>query len=163
MAGPAGYVANAITRSGGDAVSWHVYFYLENDVLNANSFQQNLIGAPRTPDKQIEPGYFVGGPILKNRLFFSSAFEHLRSHSFQGPATLSASLHEFLVPFPTQNTAARQAAQYVPAAGGYGWGQPLATLTVSPPVASRPVTRNRTAGLHHARADETASWRAASS
>ncbi len=92
----AGYVANAITKSGSDQFHGLVYFYLENDVLNANSFQQNLIGAARSPDKQIEPGYSVGGPVLKNRLFFSSAFEHFSNHSFQGPATFLLPSTNFL-------------------------------------------------------------------
>src|SRR6266851_3367587 len=63
------------------------YFYLKNDALNANGFQENLAGTRRNPAKEIQPGYFLGGPILKNRLFFSSALEHLRSRSFQDPFT----------------------------------------------------------------------------
>ncbi len=96
-----------------------VYFYLENDVLNANSFQQNLIGAPRIPDKQIQPGYFVGGPILKNRLFFSSAFEQLQQPQLPGPCHVLAALHQFLVLHYAEHRAL-QAADDVPAAGGYG-------------------------------------------
>ena len=96
----AGYIANAITRSGSDQFHGLAYFYLKNDALNANSFQQNLTGSPRNPDKQIQPGYFVGGPVLKNRLFFSSAFEHLSSHSFQGPASFVLPSTNFLSLFP---------------------------------------------------------------
>jgi len=40
-----------------------------------------LLGASRTPDKQANPGYVAEGPILKNRLYFSSAFDYLRSRS----------------------------------------------------------------------------------
>jgi hypothetical protein len=130
-----GYVANAITRSGSDQFHGLVYFYIENDVLNANSFQQNLIGAPRSPDKQIQPGYFVGGPILKNRLFFSSAFEQLRSRSFQGPATFVLPSTNFSNIFPQQNTPlSNLLAMYPPPAVTDG-ANPLATLTVAPPVA----------------------------
>jgi len=131
----AGYVANAITRSGSDAFHGIVYFYLENDVLNANSFQQNLAGAPRTPDKQIQPGYFVGGPILKNRLFFSSAFEQLRSRSFQGPATFLLPSTTFLSTFPQQNTPLSKLLSMYPAPAVTDGASPLATLTVAPPVA----------------------------
>lgn len=74
-----GFLANAITKTGGEQFHGVVYFYLENEALNANAFQQNLIGAPRSIDKQDQPGYFVGGPVLKNRLFFSSAYEYFRS------------------------------------------------------------------------------------
>jgi hypothetical protein len=129
-----GYVANAITRSGGDQYHGIVYYYTENDALNANSFQQNLIGAPRIPDKQIQPGYFVGGPILKNRLFFSSAFEDLRSHSFQGPATFLLPSTNFFSIFPQQNTPLSNLLAMYPAPAVSDGVNPLATYTVAPPV-----------------------------
>jgi hypothetical protein len=128
-----GYVANAITRSGGDTFHGLVYFYLENDALNANSFQQNLAGTPRTPDKQIQPGYFVGGPILKNRLFFSSAFERLSSHSFQGPATFLLPSTNFLADFPQKTALYNLLTMFPPPAVAEG-ASLFATLTVAPPV-----------------------------
>ena len=78
-----GFVANAVTRSGGNQFHGIGYFYLNNDVLNANGFQANLHGLPRNPDKQNQIGFQAGGPILKDRLFFSSSFDHLRSRSFE--------------------------------------------------------------------------------
>ena len=130
-----GYVANAITRSGSDQFHGLVYFYLQNDVLNANSFQQNLIGAPRTPDKQIRPGYFVGGPILKNRLFFSSAFERFSNYSFQGPASFVLPSTNFLSIFPQPNTPLGNLLAMYPAPAVTDGANPFATLTVAPPVA----------------------------
>ncbi len=129
-----GYVANAITRSGSDQFHGLLYFYLVNDVLNANSFQQNLTGTSRTPDKQIQPGYFVGGPILKNRLFFSSAFERLSSHSFQGPATFLLPSTNFFNIFAQQNTPLSNLLAMYPAPAVTNGANPLATLTVAPPV-----------------------------
>lgn len=128
-----GYVANAITRSGSDQFHGIVYLYLKNDVLNANSFQQNLIGAPRTPDKEYQPGYFVGGPIRKNRLFFSSAFERLSSHSFQGPATFLLPSTTFLSDFPQKSVLSNLLTMF-PAPAVTDGANPLATLTVTPPV-----------------------------
>src|SRR5437868_2372933 len=81
-----GYLANAVSRSGGNQFHGVGYFYLKNDALNANGFQENLAGLKRNPAKENQYGYQVGGPVLKRRLFFSSAFEHLRSRSFQDPA-----------------------------------------------------------------------------
>ena len=80
-----GFLANAITRSGTNQFHGVGYFYLENDVLNANGFQENLHGISRRPDKQIQPGFVVTGPILKNRLYFSSSYEYFRSRSFADP------------------------------------------------------------------------------
>jgi hypothetical protein len=128
-----GYIANAITRSGSDQFHGLGYFYLKNDVLNANSFQQNLSGTPRTPDKEIQPGYVVGGPILKNRLFFSSAFEQLTSHSFQGPGTFllpSTNFSSFVQP---QTALSKLLAMFPPPAVTDG-ASLFAPLTVAPPV-----------------------------
>jgi hypothetical protein len=80
-----GFLANAITRTGSEEFHGVVYFYLENEALNANAFQQNLIGAPRSIDKEDQPGFFVGGPVLKHRLFFSSAYEYFRSRGDASP------------------------------------------------------------------------------
>ena len=79
-----GYLANAITRSGGNRFHGIGYFYLNNDVLNANDFQSNLEGLPRPPDKQNQIGFQAGGPIFKDRLFFSGSFDHRRSRSTYG-------------------------------------------------------------------------------
>ncbi|HTM50304.1 MAG TPA: carboxypeptidase regulatory-like domain-containing protein [Bryobacteraceae bacterium] len=78
-----GYLANAVSRTGGNRFHGLGYFYLKNDALNANGFQENLNGLKRTPAKESQPGFQVSGPILKDRLFFSSAFERLRSRGRQ--------------------------------------------------------------------------------
>ena len=51
------------------------------------TFADNLGGVGRLPDKENQFGYQAGGPILRNRLFFSSALEQLISHSAQDPQT----------------------------------------------------------------------------
>jgi len=87
-----GFLANAVTRSGGTA--WHGvgYFNLRNDALNANDFQRNRAGRPRSALKEVQPGFQVGGPIA-NSVFVSSALEHLRNRTsleerdFQFPST----------------------------------------------------------------------------
>ena len=80
-----GFLANTITRSGTNQLHGTFYFYFENDILNANGFQENRLGITRRPHKQIQPGMVVSGPILKNRLFFSSSYEYLQSHSYGDP------------------------------------------------------------------------------
>ncbi len=82
-----GFVANAITRSGSNNFHGVAYFYLNNNLLDGNGFQENLHGLPRNRDKEIQPGFVVGGPILKKRLFFSSSYEYFRSRSQQDPQT----------------------------------------------------------------------------
>jgi hypothetical protein len=80
-----GFLANAITRSGTNQLHATGYFYLENDVLNANGFQENRQGISRRADKQIQPGMVVTGPILRDQLYFSSSYEYFQSHSLSDP------------------------------------------------------------------------------
>jgi len=91
-----GLVANAVTRAGTNA--WHglAYEYLNNTVLDANSYQHiaglsNSTGErgqqalPRQKETQTHTGFWVGGPLLRNRLFASAAFELFRSRSSSDP------------------------------------------------------------------------------
>ena len=80
-----GYLANAITRAGGD--SWHgtAYFNLKNDALDANDFQNNAHLQPRTPFHEDQYGFQTGGPVWRKRLFISAGLELYRSRS-QSPA-----------------------------------------------------------------------------
>ena len=130
----AGFVANAITRAGSEQFHGSGYFYLKNDVLNANSFQANLEGAPRTPDKESEPGYVLGGPILRNRLFFSSALDYLRSRSQQDPATFVFPTQSLLA-FTAPTSLARKLLTEFPAPVATNGNLFSAPLTLAPPVA----------------------------
>src|SRR6185436_6046741 len=91
-----GFLANAISRSGGNRFHGIGYFYLKNDALNANGFQENLAGLERTPIKENQIGFQAGGPILKERLFFSSAFERLRSRGRQDPTDFRLPTTDFI-------------------------------------------------------------------
>jgi hypothetical protein len=92
----AGVLANAVTQAGGG--QWHglAYFYAKNSVLNGNDFQRNLIGLPRPPLHEAQPGFQTGGPILKNRLFTSTSFEYLRSRGYGDPVTIQLPTTTFL-------------------------------------------------------------------
>ena len=93
--GTAGYIANVVTRAGGD--SWHGLgsLYLKNTVLNANEFQDNLASLPRVPDKEDRLGAFVGGPIWKNYLFSGTSVEYFRSRSQEEPSSYNLPNSEF--------------------------------------------------------------------
>ena len=84
----AGFVANAVSKAGGNQFHGLGYFYLKNEALNANGFQENRAGLSRPPAKERQMGFQAGGPILRGRLFFSAAFEHLRSRGRQQEVTL---------------------------------------------------------------------------
>ena len=81
-----GYIADAVTRGGG--ANWHglLYYYLENEALNANDFSRNLKGLPRGLSRGVQPGFSVGGPLLKDRLFMALSAEYAQFDSRAAPA-----------------------------------------------------------------------------
>jgi hypothetical protein len=80
----AGFVANAVTRSGG--ARWHGIGYLDfkNTALDANGFQENLAGLGRQPVHEDEFGYQAGGPV-RYGIFVSSSLDRLRSRDVSDP------------------------------------------------------------------------------
>jgi hypothetical protein len=137
-----GFLANAITRSGGNRFHGVGYFYLKNDALNANGFQENLQGLRRTPDKESQPGFLVGGPVLKDRLFFTSAYEYFRSRSQQAPFTFLFPSPKFVSSFTAPGSLARQLLTQFPTPA-VTTGTGLTTQTTLTP----PVSLNRTLAI----------------
>jgi len=39
----------------------------------------NLHGLRRAPDKQIEPGFVVTGPVIRQKLWFSTSYEYFQN------------------------------------------------------------------------------------
>ena len=128
-----GYLANAITRGGANQFHGTGYAFLKNEILNANGFQENMSGRTRAPYKETQPGYWVGGPVRRDRLYISSAYEHFRSRGKQAEQT-------FLLPnvpvFQQFAPVGRQSRTLLdtfgaPAVGGAGV---TGSLTMAPPV-----------------------------
>ena len=82
-----GVLANAVTRAG--TGRWHGlgYAYGQNEILNANGFQQNLRGFRRAPQRQIQPGGWLGGP-LGGGFLVSGSLERLRTRTRLDPVEL---------------------------------------------------------------------------
>src|SRR6185437_10888050 len=81
-----GFVANAVTRAGSNSYHLNAYWYIKNEALNAADFADNAIGAAHAKDMEHRFGYQAGGPIVHNRLFFSSSLEQFNSHGTLAPA-----------------------------------------------------------------------------
>src|SRR5205823_13594842 len=104
--------------------------------LNANGFQENLANLKRTPEKENQTGYQAGGRILKDRLFFSSAFEQLRSRSFQAPTDFrlpTTAFTKLLNDGPADRLSRKLFTQY-PAPPITAGANLTATAVISPPV-----------------------------
>jgi hypothetical protein len=67
-----------ITRSGTNKFHGTAFEYIRNDVFDANTWFNNAYGEPRLAEKQNDFGGVVGGPILRDKLFFFASYEGLR-------------------------------------------------------------------------------------
>ncbi len=65
-----GTVVNLVTKSGSNQIHGELYDFLRNTDLDANSFFNNLNGVPTSAYHQNNFGGTIGGPVIKNRVFF---------------------------------------------------------------------------------------------
>jgi len=80
--GGAGFV-NAVTRSGSNTLHGSAFYYNRNSATGANDALDAAAGLPRPHDSLQQFGGGVGGPILRNRLWFFVDYEQqLRSDPF---------------------------------------------------------------------------------
>lgn len=87
---------NTITKSGTNRFSGSGFYYVQSEKFNAPSTQiQNAINAGQFEDKprfrDHRYGFTVGGPVLKNKLFFFTAYERQEN-------TTAGSSYTFLAP-----------------------------------------------------------------
>lgn len=71
------------TKSGTNQYHGQADYLLRNEALNANTNSNNANGLLRTAFKVNQFGGAVTGPIIKNRLFFSSSYHFLRFNQGQ--------------------------------------------------------------------------------
>ncbi len=69
---------SVITKTGGNAYHGTFFEFFRNDVLNANDFFLNSTSQPRPDLKQNQFGATLGGPILKDKLFFFASYQGTR-------------------------------------------------------------------------------------
>jgi len=69
---------NFVTRRGSNSFHGRVFDNFQNDGLNANSWFNDAIGAPKNKLILNDFGGSVGGPIIKNKLFFFGSYAQLK-------------------------------------------------------------------------------------
>ncbi|HXS01923.1 MAG TPA: carboxypeptidase-like regulatory domain-containing protein, partial [Pyrinomonadaceae bacterium] len=77
----AGGNVEAITKSGGNAFHGNAYYFLRNDALNANDFFLNAARRPRPTLVRNQFGGTLGGPIIRDRLFFFGSYQGTRERN----------------------------------------------------------------------------------
>lgn len=65
-----GAIISITTRSGDNQFHGGLFYEGRNDKLNASGFFNNLNHAPKAPLRRNDWGYYVAGPIKKDKLFF---------------------------------------------------------------------------------------------
>ena len=78
-----GGVINMSTKSGTNAFHGDAYEYLRNTVLNANSFFAKRNNSGKQAWHQNQFGGNVGGPMMKNKLFFFADYQGYRQTNGQ--------------------------------------------------------------------------------
>ena len=74
-----GGVINMASRSGTNAFRGSAFEYFRNKALNSNTFFGERAGLDKPPFTQNNFGGVLGGPVLKNKLFFFSSYEGYRN------------------------------------------------------------------------------------
>jgi len=71
-----GGAVNIVTRAGGNDFHGAGYFYFRDHNMAAYPYLQRLSYLPNPFFARRNPGFYVGGPIKKDKLFFFSSYEH---------------------------------------------------------------------------------------
>ena len=74
----AGGRINLRLRSGGNKYRGRAFYYFRDEALNANTYVRNSdpTRGVRLPYQNSNPGFTFGGPIMRKKLFFFSAYEY---------------------------------------------------------------------------------------
>jgi hypothetical protein len=67
-----------VTRSGSNQWHGNLFEYLRNDIFDSRDYFASLDSLPKPAEKQNDFGGTLGGPILRNQLFFFFSYEGLR-------------------------------------------------------------------------------------
>lgn len=82
-----GAIVSTQIKSGTNHFNGDLFEFFRNDVLNANYWSNNFTGAPRPKLRWNEFGGTLGGPIIKDKLFF---FVDYQGQRFDNPTSVSA-------------------------------------------------------------------------
>ena len=67
---------NAITKSGTNSFKGSAYIYHRNEKMRGDTVEGETVAGARDKDRNTTYGFTLGGPIVKNKLFFFANFEY---------------------------------------------------------------------------------------
>jgi hypothetical protein len=86
---------NVVTKSGTNQIHGTAYDYLRNSALNANLWQNNMLGIPKGVRIRNQFGGVIGGPVVlphyngRDKTFFFADYEGIRDLLPPGPITVT--------------------------------------------------------------------------
>jgi len=112
----AGANVDLVTKSGTNQLHGSLFEFLRNDALNANDYFFNQQGQPRFVLKQNQFGGSLGGPAIKDKLFYFGSYQGTRQRNGLGGGSCSSTV--LLPPFTNDRSAAALGAMFSGPTGG---------------------------------------------
>ncbi len=78
-----------VTKSGGNKFNGTAYYYLQNKAFNSNEFFLREAGLEKPKADRMEPGFTIGGPIVKDRFFFFGGYQYTNANTGLVPSARS--------------------------------------------------------------------------
>ena len=88
-----------VTKTGANRFNGNVYYYLQNEKLNANDYFFNKEGIDRPKARRNEGGFTVGGAIIKDRFFFFGGYQYTSAITGFVPTARSLSVTPLALSF----------------------------------------------------------------
>jgi hypothetical protein len=95
-----------VTRGGGNDFHGSMYWFIQNEALNANDFFFNRDGIEKPAARRTEPGFTLGGPIVRGKAFFFASYQYTDALTAFVPTGSSQSDLPLFLDFLTNRTAA---------------------------------------------------------
>jgi hypothetical protein len=80
-----------ITRSGSNELHGSLYAFIQNEAFNANDFFYNREGIDKPRARRHEGGFTVGGPLIREKLFFFGGYQRTNAETAFVPTAQSLS------------------------------------------------------------------------
>ncbi|MBM3749159.1 MAG: carboxypeptidase regulatory-like domain-containing protein, partial [Acidobacteria bacterium] len=90
-----GGVINVTLKSGTNEMHGNLFEFFRNDKLNANNWQRNWQGNPRSPIRWNVFGGTVGGPVIRDKMFFFGDYQGIRRNTPPSVGTISVIPDEY--------------------------------------------------------------------
>ncbi|HEV2385867.1 MAG TPA: TonB-dependent receptor [Candidatus Acidoferrales bacterium] len=108
---------DVVTKAGTDQFHGDLFEFARNDVFNANDFFLNRNGQHRPVLKQHQFGGTLGGPVVKDRLFFFGSYQGTLQTNGEGSSSLASVV---LPPLTSDRSAATLGTEFCGQKGKFG-------------------------------------------